>query len=278
MLAGEEMLKSVLNISFAAFVFILLFFVLVHKHTQRRLYETNGNINTKVGFHMKRPNLAPVITFDASLCKRKALWGKEHQGGWMICLDSIKPNNCVVYSFGLGADWSFDSAAEEYGCEVHGFDPTGSLWRNKMHGAEYSNINYQVQYPSEKKFFHNWGVGPADYAVYPSGSIPQEWPGLGDPALSKSNIEPWEMKSIKRTFIDLKHTAGIQVLKIDVEGAEWDSIAALLSDLGDNYDTTSSSKEKMKLLSQGSIRQLLVEWHWDPDSRYHKGGVLVYNM
>ena len=36
-------------------------------------------------------------------------------------------HNCVVYSFGLGADWSFDKDAEKFGCHVHGFDPTNSL-------------------------------------------------------------------------------------------------------------------------------------------------------
>jgi hypothetical protein len=39
---------------------------------------------------------------------------------------------------------SFDNAAEEFGCEVHGFDPTGLLWRQGMHGKDYSGIDYAV--------------------------------------------------------------------------------------------------------------------------------------
>ncbi len=99
--------------------------------------------------------------------------------------------------------------------------------------------------------------------------VPQDWPGLGDPALSKTNSEPWEMRSLTQTFIDLKHLEPsppykivhieekdkafdkafnskqysyidstsvkkyssfktISVLKIDVEGAEWDSLAGEL--------------------------------------------------
>jgi hypothetical protein len=126
----------------------------------------------------------------------------------MVCLDSdvftqkdplnnVPDNKCIVYSFGLGADWSFDNAAESVGCEVrefhkhryltylyslpltfyltqvHGFDPTGLLWRQGMHGTAYANIDYAQQYPSKSKHFHNWGVGAADVAVYPPGSVPQ---------------------------------------------------------------------------------------------------------
>ena len=190
---------------------------------------------------------------------------------------------CIVYSYGLGADWSFDIAAEAVNCEVncidksvnvyymyqfiislwqsqvHGFDPTGLLWRQGMHGSAYANIDYSTQYPSKLKKFHNWGIGAADRAVYPPGSIPQEWPGLGDPQLSKSNPEPWEMRSIEQTMSDLGHNT-ITILKIDVEGAEWDAIGAFLS-----------SEKMQKMVANGGISQLLMEWHWDPDSRARNG-------
>ena len=71
---------------------------------------------------------------------------------------------------GLGADWSFDKGAEAKGCEVHGFDPSGLLWRQGMHGVAYSGIDYAKQYPSKKRIFHNWGLGAVSRAVYPIGS------------------------------------------------------------------------------------------------------------
>lgn len=193
----------------------------------------------------------------ANTCKEALLWGRDHHGGWFICKDYLPQQECIVYSYGLGADWSFDVAAERYGCEVHGFDPTNLLWAQGMHGRDYQGIDYAHQYPSEKKIFHNWGLGAADRAVYPPGSVPQEWPGLGDPQLSKSNPEPWEMKSIENTLNDLGHIdKSISILKIDVEGAEWDALVALLS-----------SEKMIAKIKQGFIRQMLLEYHWDPDSR-----------
>ena len=202
-------------------------------------------------------NLAPHVVFDESFCKKPFLWGNAHSGGWMICLDSLI-KGCIVYSFGLGADWSFDNAAERYGCTVHGFDPTGMLWSQGMYGSDYTNIDYPKQYPSKNKYFHHWGLGSAEIATYPKGTVPQEWPGLGDPAMSKSNPISWEMRSINRTLHDLNHVTNLDVLKIDVEGAEWDAMIAFI-----NTITNPNSNIK-----PGMVKQLLLEWHWDPDSRY----------
>ena len=82
--------------------------------------------------------------------------------------------------------------------------------------------------------------------------------------MSSSNSEPWEVKSLLRTFKDLNHfesststSKSITILKIDVEGAEWDALTSFL------YDHDAILKIK-----NGFIKQLLIEWHWDPDSRY----------
>lgn len=224
-------------------------------------------------------NYAPHIRLDDDACVKAELLGKENGGGWFICTDAeyfpatTVSSPCIVYSYGLGADWSFDNTLEsKYKCQVHGFDPSGRDWKEGMYGHDYSFINYTAQYPSQLKAFHNWGIGAADIAIYPPGTIPQEWPGLGDPPFSVSNSDAWVTKSIQQTLIDLGHyksssTASsslsvtssslslnyLSILKIDVEGAEWDAITAFL-------ETFSSE------LQQGYIKQLLVEWHWDPSS------------
>jgi hypothetical protein len=57
---------------------------------------------------------------------------------------------------------------------------------------------------------------------------------------------------------DLGHvSSGLSVLKVDTEGSEWDALTAFFG-----------SQEIQALVARGSIKQLLLEWHWDPDSRY----------
>lgn len=199
-------------------------------------------------------NNAPYLNINKDICLNSILWGNKDAGGWYICQDNIQFNDCIIFSYGLGADWSFDNMGEKYGCIIHGFDPSGSLWRNGMHGEAYSNIDYSKQYPSKSKIFHSWGLGVLDKAIYPPGTIPQEWPGLGDPAFSETNDESWDMRSIEQTMKDLLVTK-LSILKIDVEGAEWAALTAALE-----------SKFMRKLFKEGRIEQLLIEWHWDPNT------------
>lgn len=174
-------------------------------------------------------NLAPIININSNICLKSVLWGRKDAGGWFLCQDELLDieSKCIVFSYGLGADWSFDNAAEDFGCIVHGFDPSGSLWRAGMHGEAYSHIDYVKQYPSKNKFFHSWGLGVLDKAIYPPGTIPQEWPGFGDPAFSQTNDESWDMRSIEQTMKDLS-ISKLSILKIDVEGAEWTALTATL--------------------------------------------------
>jgi hypothetical protein len=126
-----------------------------------------------------------------------------------------------------------------------------------MHGRDFQGVDYAKQYPTKSKFFHNWGLGAAEKVVYPPGTIPQDWPGLGDPAMSQSNKEPWEMRSLERTFSDLGHSeTKLSIVKIDIEGGEWDALVAFFG-----------SSVVLERLSKGWISQLLFEFHWDPDSR-----------
>ncbi|XP_045105027.1 methyltransferase-like protein 24 [Portunus trituberculatus] len=49
-------------------------------------------------------------------------------GDKWVCLDkqfNISPRRCLIFSFGIGADWSFEDEAEgKLGCKVFAFDPT----------------------------------------------------------------------------------------------------------------------------------------------------------
>jgi hypothetical protein len=83
-------------------------------------------------------------------CVRRARLGTTDDGGWTVCLDPLhakiradnsvtasssvaaaaastsasRHSSCLVYSFGVGEEVSFDIAAEALGCSVFMFDPT----------------------------------------------------------------------------------------------------------------------------------------------------------
>lgn len=45
-------------------------------------------------------------------------------GRKMVCLDdrfNIQPGNCVVFSFGVGNEWSFEDDFDKFGCRVSSF-------------------------------------------------------------------------------------------------------------------------------------------------------------
>ena len=59
-----------------------------------------------------------------ALCREGARLGSKMDGGWSVCLDSLAPADCVVYSAGSHAEVGFDLAMARRGCSVHAFDPT----------------------------------------------------------------------------------------------------------------------------------------------------------
>ncbi len=65
--------------------------------------------------------------------------GKFFGGNWLshcgafdgnkyVCLDdfygNVKDGNCLIYSFGVAGDWTFEEAMAGLGCTVRAFDPT----------------------------------------------------------------------------------------------------------------------------------------------------------
>jgi len=65
--------------------------------------------------------------------------GKFFGGHWMsdcggfdgnkyVCLDDlyndIQNGKCLIYSFGIFADWTFEEAMANLGCTIRAFDPT----------------------------------------------------------------------------------------------------------------------------------------------------------
>ena len=155
----------------------------------------------------------PVIP---GACKWSSLrLGDPHDGGWTLCNTfAVQPprqqqqqqqphHSCIVYSFGIRDDYSFDDACEAKGCCVHGFDPSVEL------SSVYNSVN---------KTFHHLGLG--ETGKYPPGTVSFRWPGIG--YMAETNSKEWELSSVRDIRARLGHTnALVKVMKIDVEGAEW---------------------------------------------------------
>jgi hypothetical protein len=113
-----------------------------------------------------------------------------------VCLDQfISPvyDNCLVYSFGINNQWTFDEAMAKFGCQVHSFDPS-------MGVDDYDR--------SRHIHFHNLGLS------------------------GKNEVHPttqWNMKTASSIYEMLGHQPTlIDVLKMDVEFYEWDAIPQML--------------------------------------------------
>ena len=144
-------------------------------------------------------------------CRRQIHLGRELDGGYHICEDAevapVRP--CLVYSFGIRKDFSFDDdISKTFGCEVHSFDP---------------NDGQKDHQHSPGVMFHKLGIGGSN---------------VNTPAR-------WKLRTLYTIRNELGHAKRrLDVLKLDIEGAEWLSIP-----------------EMLKNGSIDDVRQLIVEFH-----------------
>jgi len=148
----------------------------------------------------------------------------------------------VVYAAGARSDVSFDISLQARGLEVHTFDPTLKLQKidKVIDDATKAGVK-----------FHDLGLG-GESKVYLQGQVPYVWPGVGYGKMT--NDEPWKMYTLGGLLNLLNHTArDIEVLKIDVEGAEWSFFEQALRD-----------PQTAAFLKAGRLRQILMEIHYMP--------------
>ncbi|KAK3888326.1 hypothetical protein Pcinc_007616 [Petrolisthes cinctipes] len=163
------------------------------------------------------PNLHDIqLEFDyGKNTKRYACANKTQLGGIMVSyrqsirpfLDGDKwicyepslapdPKDCLVYSFGIGNEWSFDDAMDKYGCQVYSFDPT----MNRPNFKRGSNI-----------YFKNLGL--EGY----KGTLPEK--------------EQSKVDTLGNIMRMLGHEGRrIDYLKIDIEGSEIPALEQVFSD------------------------------------------------
>ena len=164
---------------------------------------------------------------------RKASLGSTY-GAWTVAPEYVRPNG-VMYSFGVGYDISFDEAAiTQLKLEAHGFDPSPhiiELMRNRDLPRRFT--------------FHPYGLGEADgvisfFSAVQGGSMRSV---RGDEDTIKAELP---VKCLQ-TIVKELDTDCLEILKMDVEGAEYGLLQSLVS-------------------CPIPIRQLLIEFH-------HRSGV-----
>lgn len=122
-------------------------------------------------------------------------------GKWVCGVERIaKQHKCVIYSFGINGESSFEAALLEHapGCEVWGYDFTVNSFGPEIEGTPKLK---------ERAHFFPWALGGHD------AHGPEDSP--------KYYTLDALMRLNGHTFID--------VLKIDIEGAEFDTLTAFLA-------------------------------------------------
>ncbi|XP_069104694.1 probable methyltransferase-like protein 24 [Argopecten irradians] len=132
-----------------------------------------------------------------NVCRRSIRMGNTKDGGWDVCSTEIKQpdDSCLVYSFGIQFDFSFDDAISTvFGCEVHSFDPS-------MHQKDHLH----------KANVHFHATGLSDYN------------GVSN------DMASWKMRTLVEIRKELNHVdRNIDVIKMDIESWEWNVIPDIL--------------------------------------------------
>lgn len=138
-----------------------------------------------------------MVRFGGTYCRKAIDYDK------VVCLDpdvAIKPNNCTVYSFGIGHDTTFDDMANHYGCEVFMFDPT----------INHDDINKNLF--QREKFFH-LGIESNHFHMNHHINYTDD---------SKTETIDGEYDTYDKIRERIGHqNRTVQYLKIDIENAEW---------------------------------------------------------
>jgi FkbM family methyltransferase len=168
------------------------------------------------------------------LVRANSKWYGTSYGGFYI-IPALLDRSSVIYSFGTGRDISFDlECIRKHGASVFAFDPTP----------------ISIDWIGNKKLPDRFHFHP--YGISASGTGEADFFLPANPrAVSGSLVKHMEVdaaKSVKvmmKTFGDITRELGhthIDVLKMDIEGSEYDVIDTILA-------------------SAVTIDQILVEFH-----------------
>lgn len=168
--------------------------------------------------HFLRTMMGKDLRLPLELECEKQLLGNE-RAQWCICPAGLSPES-VIYSFGVGRDISFDlELMERFGVRVHAFDPTPRSieWvRSQTLPAGFIFHEFGVaDFDGTATFHAPENPGYVSYSIF----SPR---GHASPAIEATvHRIPTIMKMLGHKRIDL--------LKMDIEGAEYTAIEDLIS-------------------------------------------------
>ena len=150
-------------------------------------------------------------------CKKMCL-GNDH-ARWCISPIGISPGS-VVYSFGIGQDVSFDlELIRQFGVCVHAFDPTP----RSIEWLKFQDLPKQF-------VFHDYGL--AEYDGVATFNPPENTAHVSYSVVPRSNDSGLTVKAPVYRLTTIMETLGhrsVDLLKMDIEGAEYSVISDLLS-------------------------------------------------
>jgi len=146
------------------------------------------------------------------ICEKER-FGSDY-GGWDVVTTNINTHS-VVYSFGVGEDASFDIALiHKYDLTVHAFDPTPK----------------SIEWVKRQKFpgnfiMHDYGIAGFDGIVtfYPPENPDHVSHTILERPSTKTKAISVSVKKLSTIMQELGHDH-IDILKMDIEGAEYDVI------------------------------------------------------
>ena len=148
-------------------------------------------------------------------CNTSALYGGDH--GWVVD-ESLLNRESVIYSVGVGSNIDFDlELINSFGATVHAFDPTPR------------SIEWVKSQKLPKHFiFHPFGLsaenGHMDF--FPPAKASSTHFSPIDRYGDTNNVVRAPVKDIDTIASELNHKE-IDLLKMDIEGAEYEVIEAL---------------------------------------------------
>ncbi|XP_025076229.1 uncharacterized protein LOC112553316 isoform X2 [Pomacea canaliculata] len=213
-------------------VSVLYFFVPFHNMADISTLEKN-NVDICSAWRGADKRALRTVPWWGRACDMASDWtvrrynckDNRRMGNWPVCFDNnlVPQNNCLVYSFGIDNDFSFDDAMAAIGCTVYSFDPS------MLDTADHKR--------GDRVFFQRIGISDKDDDHFV--------PRADEYVEQRPAVNGWPMRRLQ-TILDLlgHRKEQLTVLKMDIEGYEWNVTRDLLDSA---------------ILS--SVPQFLVEWH-----------------